>query len=38
MLRQMAADTDGVELMMGHTATSLLREGGRVSGAVVRSA
>jgi flavin-dependent dehydrogenase len=37
MLRGMAADTDGVELMMGHTATSLLHDGGRVSGAVVRS-
>jgi menaquinone-9 beta-reductase len=36
MLRRMAADTDGVELMMGHTATSLLRDGGRVSGLVAR--
>jgi flavin-dependent dehydrogenase len=36
MLRRMAADTDGVELMMGHTATSLLRDGKRVSGVVVR--
>ena len=37
MLRGMAAETDGVELMMGHTATSLLREGGRVTGVAVRS-
>ena len=36
MLRRMAADTDGVELMMGHTATSLLREGERVAGVAVR--
>ena len=36
MLRRMAAETDGVELMMGHTATSLLREGERVNGVVVR--
>ena len=36
MLRRTAADTDGVELMMGHTATSLLREGERVTGVVVR--
>jgi menaquinone-9 beta-reductase len=36
MLREMAAETDGVELMMGHTATSLLRDGKRVSGVVVR--
>ena len=32
ILRGMAAETDGVELMMGQTATSLLREGGRVTG------
>ena len=38
MLRQMAADTDGVELMTGHTATSLLRDAGeRVAGIVVRA-
>ena len=37
ILREMAAETDGVELMMGQTATSLLREGGRVTGVVVRS-
>jgi flavin-dependent dehydrogenase len=36
MLRQMAAGTDGVELMMGHTATSLLHDGKRVSGLVAR--
>jgi 2-polyprenyl-6-methoxyphenol hydroxylase-like FAD-dependent oxidoreductase len=36
MLRGMAADTEGVELMMGRTATSLLRQGGRVTGAAVR--
>jgi flavin-dependent dehydrogenase len=36
MLRRTAAETDGVELMMGHTATSLLREGERVTGVVVR--
>jgi 2-polyprenyl-6-methoxyphenol hydroxylase-like FAD-dependent oxidoreductase len=37
MMRAMAAETDGVELMMGHTATSLLREGRRVTGIGVRS-
>jgi flavin-dependent dehydrogenase len=37
ILRRMAAETDGVELMMGQTATSLLREGGRVAGVAVRS-
>jgi flavin-dependent dehydrogenase len=36
MLRRMAAGTDGVELMMGHTATGLLGDGGRVEGALVR--
>jgi flavin-dependent dehydrogenase len=36
MLRRMAADTDGVELLMGHTAISLLHEGKRVAGVVVR--
>src|SRR4051794_23034997 len=30
LLRRMAAGTEGVELMMGHTATSLLRDGKRV--------
>ena len=37
MLRQMAADTDGVDLMMGHTATALLRDGKRFNGIAVRS-
>jgi flavin-dependent dehydrogenase len=37
ILREMAAETDGVELMMGQTATSLLRESGRVVGVAVRS-
>jgi len=32
MLRRLAADTDGVELMLGQTATGLLREGGRTVG------
>jgi menaquinone-9 beta-reductase len=36
MLRQLAADTDGVELMLGHTATALSRDGERVSGVTVR--
>jgi 2-polyprenyl-6-methoxyphenol hydroxylase-like FAD-dependent oxidoreductase len=36
MMRRLAAETDGVELIMGHTATSLLREGGRVTGVGVR--
>ena len=30
MLRELAADTDGVELMLGSTVTSLLRDGRRV--------
>ena len=37
MLRRMAAETDGVELMMGQTATSLLRDGERVAGVIARS-
>jgi flavin-dependent dehydrogenase len=37
ILRRMAAETDGVELMMGHRAISLLREGGRVAGVGARS-
>jgi menaquinone-9 beta-reductase len=36
MLRRLAAGTEGVELMMGNTVTSLLRAGGRVSGVVTR--
>jgi 2-polyprenyl-6-methoxyphenol hydroxylase-like FAD-dependent oxidoreductase len=35
ILRRMAAETDGVELLTGHTATSLLHEGKRVAGVVV---
>ena len=43
MLRQLAGETDGVELMLGHTVTSLLRAedtagggGGRVTGVIAR--
>jgi menaquinone-9 beta-reductase len=36
MLRELAAGTDGVELMLGQTATALLREGGRTGGVRVR--
>ena len=36
MLRAMAAETDGVDLVMGETATRLLRRGRRVSGIVTR--
>jgi menaquinone-9 beta-reductase len=43
MLRELAANTDGVALMLGHTATALLRDAdgaadgeGRVNGVVVR--
>jgi 2-polyprenyl-6-methoxyphenol hydroxylase-like FAD-dependent oxidoreductase len=39
MLRELAADTDGVELMLGHTATALLHDGAgaaRINGVVVR--
>ncbi len=36
MLRELAAETDGVELMLGHTVHSLLRAGGRVGGVVAR--
>ncbi len=32
MLRRLAADTDGVELMLGQTATGLPREEGRIAG------
>ncbi len=37
MLRLTASETDGVELMMGRTATALVRDGKRVRGVVVRS-
>jgi 2-polyprenyl-6-methoxyphenol hydroxylase-like FAD-dependent oxidoreductase len=47
MLRELAAETDGVELMLGHTVTALLHDGGerdsasasaggRIAGVVVR--
>ncbi len=42
MLRELAAETDGVELLLGHTVTELLRDGAgadrgrRVSGVVAR--
>jgi flavin-dependent dehydrogenase len=36
MLRELAAETDGVELMLGHTVHCLLRAGGRVGGVVAR--
>jgi flavin-dependent dehydrogenase len=36
MVRELAAGTEGVELMLGRTATALLRDGERVSGVVVR--
>jgi menaquinone-9 beta-reductase len=36
MVRELASATRGVELMLGHTATGLSREGGRVSGVTVR--
>ncbi len=36
MLRRMAAETDGVELLTGHTATGLIRRGRRTTGIVVR--
>jgi 2-polyprenyl-6-methoxyphenol hydroxylase-like FAD-dependent oxidoreductase len=37
IMRRMAAETEGVDLMMGQTAASLVREGGRVVGIGVRS-
>jgi flavin-dependent dehydrogenase len=37
MVRELAAHTEGVELMLGRTATALLRDGERVSGVVVRA-
>lgn len=36
MLRDLAAGTEGVELMLGHTVQSLLRDGGRVRGVLAR--
>jgi menaquinone-9 beta-reductase len=36
IVRELAAATDGVELMLGRTATALLRDGERVSGVTVR--
>jgi flavin-dependent dehydrogenase len=36
MLREMAASTDGVEPLLGHTVNALLHDGGRVSGVRVR--
>lgn len=36
ILRAQAARTDGVELMLGATATDIVQEGGRTSGVVVR--
>jgi flavin-dependent dehydrogenase len=33
MLRELAAATEGVELMLGHTVTALLREGGAIDSA-----
>jgi 2-polyprenyl-6-methoxyphenol hydroxylase-like FAD-dependent oxidoreductase len=37
MLRRMAAETEGVELMMGQTVTGLLRDGRQVDGVRVRT-
>ncbi len=36
MIRRMAGDTPGVEVMLGHTAHALVREGGAVRGVEVR--
>jgi menaquinone-9 beta-reductase len=36
MLRELAAHTEGVELMLGHNATALLRDGERITGVTVR--
>jgi flavin-dependent dehydrogenase len=36
MLRALAAETPGVELLLGHTVTGLLREGERVRGVIAR--
>jgi 2-polyprenyl-6-methoxyphenol hydroxylase-like FAD-dependent oxidoreductase len=37
MIRQMAAETPGVELMLGRTVTELLREGAKVCGVTARN-
>lgn len=36
IVRELATGTDGVEMMLGHTVTGLLRDGKRVSGVVTR--
>lgn len=36
ILRRLAANTDGVELLLGQTVNALLRDGGRVTGVKVR--
>jgi menaquinone-9 beta-reductase len=36
IIRELAAGTDGVELLLGHTVNALLRDGGRVTGVKVR--
>jgi menaquinone-9 beta-reductase len=36
MLRELAAETEGVELLLGRTVHTLLRDGGRVGGVVAR--
>lgn len=38
LIRRTAADTDGVDLILGHTVTELLRDGGTVSGVNARGA
>lgn len=37
MIRQLASDTDGVELILGHTAQELLSDGGTVTGVTIRN-
>jgi 2-polyprenyl-6-methoxyphenol hydroxylase-like FAD-dependent oxidoreductase len=37
MLRRMAAETEGVDLLLGHTVDELLRLGGQVAGVVART-
>lgn len=36
IIREQAAGTDGVEVLLGHTVNALLRDGGRVTGVKVR--
>jgi menaquinone-9 beta-reductase len=36
MMRELAASTDGVELLLGHTATALVRQGDRIAGVELR--